>query len=65
MKRDYYPANKSASEIQNEIELIRRLTPHTHMLNRRVNRNNPHLRVAVTAAIVVGILAATSYILGS
>jgi hypothetical protein len=27
MKRDYYPANKSAREIQNEIELIRRLTP--------------------------------------
>jgi hypothetical protein len=61
MKRDYYPANKNAREIQNEIELIRRLTPRKHSLNRRVNRNNPHLRVAVTAAITAGLIAVTAY----
>jgi hypothetical protein len=64
MKRDYYPANKTAREIQNEIELIR-LTTRKHSLNRRVNRNNPHLRVAVTAAIIAGLIAATSHLLGS
>jgi len=61
MKRDYYPANKTAREIQNDIELIRRLTPHTHMLNRRVNRNNPHLRVAVIASTIAGLIAVTAY----
>ena len=65
MKRDYYPANKSAHEIRDEMELIRRLTPHTSMLNRRVNRNNPHLRVAVISSIAAGIIAVTAYILGS
>jgi hypothetical protein len=63
MKRDYYPANKTAREIQNEIELIRRLTPRKHSLNRRVNRDNPHLRMAVISAITAGLIAVTSYLL--
>ena len=61
MKRDYYPANKTAHEIRDEIELIRRLTPHTSILSRRVNRNNPHLRIAVISAITAGVIAAASY----
>ena len=65
MKRDYYPANKTAHEIRDEIELIRRLTPHTSILSRRVNRNNPHLRIAVISAIIAGLIAVTAYYWGS
>jgi hypothetical protein len=60
MKTEYIPTHKTARDIQNDIELLRRLAP-TRSLNFRVNRPNHRLRMAVALSAVAATIAGIAY----
>ena len=69
MRTEYIPTNKPAREIQNDIELMRRISAKSIPVpifpkgNRRRKHGNPHVKTAMIASTIALALATAAYFL--